>query len=186
MTPVNPSLPQSDIKSKITDNIVSLANCFAAAMAITQVIRPIVEGYQRAILKKHQFTNQENVNRVNSRLNELGRGSEDLKVEIILDPNRVYQLSEEDFNTYLSDCQVEQQKANLKTENKDQCPLLVAEEVERKARRAFVDAMQPISGMSTDDVLCSANGVKNLEKLADLNMRLVASMGLLKNDFTTK
>lgn len=137
-----------------TKEMIETANNLVLAMAWTNTIRPTVEAYQLKILKimqpKHKRTG-----------------------EIITDPKHSYLMSDEDFLIYLERINEERKKADLNVENDEQCPLLVAEDLERKAKRMFCDAMAVITKLNTDTALCSKNGLENYEKLVDLSLRLM-------------
>lgn len=158
-------------KDMITSAMVTTAGLVIKTKALVETVSPIVTAYQREVLKRFQFTNEEFLARTKK---------VDVTPTVILDPKDSYKLSEEDFDIYLEACRVEQQKAQLKTDTPEQCPKLVAERLYREARRAFNDEMKAITGIGTDDILRGANGFANLDKLTDLNLKLIASVGLLK------
>lgn len=138
-------------------------NCFAA-MAYTETIRPIVEGYQRRILAEMQAP-------LAKKWQERGLHTAD---EIILNPDHTYLMEEVDFRAYLSRCREEQAKAGLHTDSPEYCPLLVAESLQRDAEHAMIDAMAPASGITFEKVLNSSNCLENIKKLKELNLRLMA------------
>ena len=138
----------------ITEEMKTAAKAVFMAMALVKTIKPIVEGYQRKIINE---------------MKPLDR----YKGQIITNPNQSYQMGDSDFKIYLTRCNEERIKAGLKVENEEYCPLLVAEELQRKAERVFIDVMEPITHLSADRVLCSQNGLDNYHKLIDLSLRLL-------------
>lgn len=134
-------------------------------MAACEAIRPIVEGYEREILARHRWENNEEVAKY---------GHKGVKKRVILEPKDAWLLDEADFKIYDQECKAARDKAGLKVEDDGFCPLLVAEDLECKAKRVFIEAMQPITGLDPDDVLCGPDGVKNYDKLVDLSLRLLA------------
>jgi hypothetical protein len=139
----------------ITDEMKRAAKTVFKTMAFTRIIRPIVEGYQQKILDEI-------------------KPKDVYKNEVITNPKYSYQMNDADFSVYLRRCNEERIKAKLHVENEEFCPLLVAEDLQRQAERAFVETMEPITHLTADKVLCSKNGLENYAKLIDLSLRLVA------------
>lgn len=55
------------------------------------------------------------------------------------------------------------------------CPALIAESAVRNAERALVDKSSRWLGVTTDDLLCSKNGLERYRKYIDLLCKLCAS-----------
>jgi hypothetical protein len=147
-------------------HLISLANAVFMAMAYEATIRPIVEGYEREILAHHRWTNRGALERAKGKPYE-----HEIKEEVILEPNLSYNLSDEDFLTYLAECEIEMRKAGL-TAEKDCCPLLVAERLKIEAQWAFVDALEPYTGIERGSLFF--DGCKSYEKYIELNLKLFA------------
>jgi hypothetical protein len=137
-------------------------NCFAA-IAYTETIRPIVEGYQRKILKE-----------MNAKRSIKWQERLPKEIHEITSPDETYLMNEEDFETYLTRCREEQEKAGLHTDSPEFCPLLVAEDLQRKAAHAVVDAMVPITTITRDMIWNAPNALENLKKVIDLTLRFLA------------
>lgn len=116
-------------------------------MALVDMMRPIVEGYQQKIL------------------NELGYPE--------LTPCTAYQLPNGVDTTYYARCNEERIKAGLKVENQEHCPLLVAEDMLRVARNTLIEAFEPVTGLTTHALCCA--GMDKYHEYIDLTLRLVAS-----------
>lgn len=144
---------------KPSTDMIHAAESVFMCMAIVETIKPVVTGYQRAILKKHQFP-------IAKKWEERAR-----PVEVILDPDHAYLLEDFDFQTYLEECRVEQAKAKLYTEQPEFCPLLVAEHMLTKAQWTFADAMEPITGIKTGVI---TGRLDEYRKYIDLSLRLLA------------
>ncbi len=140
--------------------LLAAGNVFAA-MAWVEVIRPVVEGYQREILNRHKW-------HIAKEWSEK-RGLPD---KIILEPNRAYLLEDEDFNIYLKECHEARNKAGLKVENDDFCPLLVSERLLSEAKRGLIDVMEPTTGIEFDDLF--HHGLEDYNKYIDITLRLLA------------
>lgn len=128
--------------------------------AILQHIRPIVLTYETAILAELQFTVKPEY---------VDRG---LKAEVILDPAQSCLMKDEDFAVYNQLCKEAAQKAGLRVENPDHCPLLHAEHELIRAEWALLEVMEPISKIPPDSVCCL--GLDGRKKVLDLTLSLLA------------
>jgi hypothetical protein len=129
--------------------MVAAAEAVFTAMAFERTIREVVEPYQRKILK------------------ELGW---DIELK------STWTLPDTVFAEFVKRCHEERDKAGLKVDSPEQCPLLVAENLVMEAEHALIEAVQPLTDITLDHLLCSPDG-KGLEHLAhyiDLNLRLLA------------
>lgn len=140
---------------KPTEDMIKSAELVFAAKSIVETIKPIVHAYQYEILNRHQFKNT-------------------FDGSIVLDNENIYELSEEDFAIYSAEVKAARDKAGLHVDNDDYCPLLVAEDNLRKAQRLLANAMEPITKLSADDVICSASGLDNYKKYIELSLGLLA------------
>jgi hypothetical protein len=147
----------------ITEDMKQAAKTLFMAMAFTETIRPIVEGYQQKI-----------INEMKPQVNERDAQICRMGFKIITNPKHSYLMNNTDFQTYLKRCNEERIKAKLHVDNEEFCPLLVAEHLQSQAERVFVEAMEPITHLSPDKVLCSKDGLNNYKKLIDLSLRLLA------------
>ena len=148
----------------ITEDMKQAAKTVFMAMAFTETIRPIVEGYQQKI-----------INEMKPQVNERDSKNYQMEFKTITNPKHSYLMNNTDFKIYLKRCNEERIKAKLHVENEEYCPLLVAEDLQRQAERAFIDIMEPITHLSADRVLCSKDGLDNYKKLIDISLRLLAS-----------
>lgn len=166
---------EQQIRKMITHEMVEAANAVCMAKAFVQTVRPIVEGYQKEILARHQFPNNGDLE-----MHEKHGQMDQFVFKVILDPSESFLLSDADFNTYDNECQEAAKKSGLKVEREGNCPLLEAESILVKANGVFVDLIQPVTKISRETALCS--GMEKYQKLVDLGIGLVASLGLLKNN----
>ena len=144
---------------KPTEAMRTAAKVVFLAMAYTETIRPIVEGYQKEILDFYQWEiAPEWADR---------RGS---KETIILDPDRTYLLTEDDFTLYMKECAVAMDKASLTVDNPEHCPLLVAEDIQRLAARVLINTMEPITNLKAEDI----HRPEQQKELVNLSLRLLA------------
>ena len=140
-------------------------------MALVETVTPVVQGYDREILQEMKPTSR-------------------YTGELITDPNRGYEMPDAEFKIYLFKMREQQTEHpdiiaivnsiriawGMKPidfeGDPDYCPLLVAEDMQRIAKRQLIDAMESITALEADKVLCS--GLDNYEKLVDLSLELLA------------
>lgn len=147
---------------KPTEGMVRAAENLFAAMANEQVIRPIVTGYQKRILEKHQFP-----------ASDLGLGAAAKAPEVIMDPARAWLMSDEDFAVYLQECFEARDAAGLKVDVPENCPLLVAEDVRIQASNALLEEMSSIENLKSLRSVIFA-GVDEYNRAVDLCLKLLA------------
>lgn len=144
---------------KPTPAMISAAMAVFQAMALVQTVEPIVKGYQRKILDHFKF-------KVADKWVDQG-----MEPEIITDPKDSYLMSEDDFKIYHAECYKEGEAAGLHVEDPDFCPLLVADYALTKAQWALCDAIEPLTKVSQNQVLCS--GLDNYKKYVDLSLKYI-------------
>lgn len=142
-----------------TPAMISAAETLFTAMAFAETIRLIVLKYKTEILAEGRW-------HIKSEF------ATRLKDEVILDPRRSYLMSDEDFAIYNTKCKIARDKANLKVDHDEQCPLLVAEELERQAKRALINAMADITKITADKLLNA--GMVKYDHYVDLSLKLMA------------
>lgn len=145
---------------------IKFAELLLMAQAVVETIRPIVEGYQKEILAKHGFTNQKTVERF------AHRGT--APVEVIHDPQRSFELSDDDFAIYLKECNEARLAAGLHTDDPNHCPLLVAENLHRQAQRAFMESMESFTGINVDALIGINDGIKKYDDFTASTLMIVA------------
>lgn len=145
---------------KITQEMKQAAKNVFMAMAFTQTIKPIVRGYQQKIIDELKP--------------EISEQFKKHERHTTITPENTYLMNDADFKVYLRRCNEERIKAKLHVDNEEFCPLLVAEDLQRQAERAFIDIMEPITHLTADRVLLSKDGLDNYAKLIDLSLRLLA------------
>lgn len=153
-----------DIKTSFqpTKKMIKAAEAVFMAMAFTQTIRPIVEAYQREILSRHKWENNEEFAKY---------GRRGVKKRSILEPKDAWLLDDADFQTYLKESNEARKKANLHVENEECCPLLVAEDLERQTKIVLANVMEPVTKISYNDLTGTVN---TYDKYFDLTLRLLA------------
>lgn len=148
------------MKFNPSGGLIRLAEAVVVAMAHEDIVRPIVEAYQRKVMEKHQF-------RISREW--VARGMEDV---VILDPKDTYLLSEEDAAVVHAAFNVERDATTLKVNRPDSCPLLVAENIRIKAENALLEELGKLPGLAP-----LASGfltLKHRAKAIDLGLKLVA------------
>lgn len=110
---------------------IRCAQALLVAMAHEATLRPIVEGYERAILAKHQF---KRAAMWSKRAGQEG--------EVITEGKHAFLLDEADLKVYLAECQAAQDAHGLKTEKPGNCPLLEAQHVRTQCEIALLQAWE--------------------------------------------
>lgn len=82
-------------------------------------------------------------------------------------------MGEEDHKTYHEECKRARDAAGLHVDDPDFCPLLVAEDLLHQAEHVLIEVMEPVTGISFDDLMCSSNGVENLRQYINLTLPLL-------------
>ena len=127
---------------KPTKEMITAADNVFKAMALTEIVRPIVLGYQQSILNDQKYLCSKD-----------HRGDEYTPAtDWIKNPDHTYLMSDADFQDYVNRCNIAQDNANLETESSDHCPLLVAEKLVSDAKHVLIEVMEPITKMSYSDV----------------------------------
>jgi len=139
-------------KFKPTTDMIESAKTLLMAMAYVETIAPTVKAYRKKCLDEVKGINRYD-------------GS------IVTDIELDYQLTDEDFQRYLTLTKKERDLAGFKVEDDDFCPLLVAEHMVTKAQWALIESMEVITGIKQDKLLCS--GMENYKKYIDLTLRLL-------------
>ena len=136
------------------------------SMAWTETVKPIVKNIQQKVLAENKYPySDENIKLYT-------RHDKDYKFpEYITEEKDTYLMSDDDFKDYHKKCRELEDKAGMKVDNPEHCPLLVAENLERQAKREFLRIMQPITKINPDDVW----NLDHYKKLTDLSLSLMAN-----------
>jgi hypothetical protein len=142
----------------ITPELKAAAETLLGAQAYKEVIRPVVDGYQRAVLADYRF-------RVASAWIE--RGEED---RVILEPSESYLLEDDDAHVVYADFHAAAIAHGFNV-HPGHCPLLVAERMVAQAERDLLSAAQYITKIDPDEI-----GDMRLRKdLIDLTLNFVVT-----------
>lgn len=170
-------------KFNATQGQKDAANTLVVAMAYTQTVRPVIKKIESDLFEKHKYRWD---------LDKVCGGVEKQKRDIIeftnkygefcKDESMAYLISDKDFAHYLTEKHHKVVNAGFNVEY-GYCPLLIAEDLERKARRLLIDEMQPITGLKFDDFFSTTKWAENMNKYIDLTMRLLSPY--LKNTLST-
>lgn len=110
---------------------VRCAQALMVAMAHEEMLRSIVEGYERGILAKHQF---KQAARWGDRVGPDGG--------VITEGKQAFLLDDDDFNVYLAECQTAREAHGLKASKPENCPLLEAQHARIAAENALLKAWE--------------------------------------------
>lgn len=144
-----------------TDEMVAAAQAVFLAMTLEQTVTPVVLKYQRQLLAEGQWRVRPEYA---ARLGD----------EVITEPHRAYLMSEADFALYDAKCKQARDAAGLSVDHPDQCPSLVAQDLQRQAERVLVDVMVSVTKITHEQLLSSHRGLVNLRQYIELTLRLLA------------
>lgn len=147
---------------KPTPGQIKAAEHLFVAMAHEQLVRPVVEAYETAILAKHQF---------HIAAQWVREGDAD---RVILDRKLSYLLDDADAAVFYSECHQARDAAGLKVDNPEHCPLCVAENLRIQAENALLEAISEIPGLEAFSQRTHAFTLENRARALDLSMRLLA------------
>lgn len=144
-------------------DIQSIAKSVFKAMAYTQTVAEIVKPIQQEIIDFYKF--------------EIAAKWREPKYRfegdvLINRPDDMYLADDTDCNIYYEETHKKYLSAGFKLKEKGYCPLLIAEDLERKVKRAFVDSLEEYIGMNADDLICS--GLKHYKAYIEINLRMFA------------
>lgn len=142
-----------------TANMVAVAEAVFKAMAYVDTIRPIVMKYQTEILQQGQW-------------HICPKFGDRFGDKVILEPKYSYLMSKEDLAVFIDRCKVARNQAGLHVEHDDQCPLLVAEHLLIRAKRALLDVMEPVTRLQADRLLNA--GLDKFESCVEMSLQLLA------------
>jgi hypothetical protein len=110
---------------------IDAAKTVFIAKAHLETIKPIVEGYQKEVLARHNFKDDEG--------------------NIVLDTKRTYLMNDADFRVYLDEVAIEHKKHGFDVKP-DYCPLLIAESNLIDAEGALIDVYYKVTGIERTDI----------------------------------
>lgn len=143
-----------------TKDQIAAAEAVFTAMAHESLIRPIVEGYELAILEKHQF-------RIARKWVEKG-----VTDHLVLERKDTFLLDDEDAKVYYAECFAARDAAKLVVDDPEHCPLLVAEHLRIRAENALLQTIATIPGLES-----FASGTMSLDmrkKVIDLSLGMLS------------
>jgi len=114
---------------------IRLSEALLLAMAIEDVVRPIVESYETEILEKHRF-------KIDPKWTDIG-----VEDHVILHRKETFLLSDADAKVFFEECFAARDKAGLAGGRPDSCPLLEAENLRISAENALIESLACIPGL---------------------------------------
>lgn len=154
------TLTLAEVKKMTKDkSLVSLATSVFKAMAYENIVRKIVEPKQKEVINFFKFK----VDIKNLRLTDK---------TVIVNESELYLISDEDMKLYCKEMNSFYIQEGFKVEF-EYCPLLMAEDLTRKAKAAFVDALSNYTSISFDDLMSSGLDIYN--EYIELNLKFFSS-----------
>lgn len=149
---------QELVNFKPTEEMIRATELVFLCMAAVDTIKPIVQQIQQSVLDKYKFK----VDPKNKRICDDGE-------DIITKLGHDYLMSDDDFKVYHKECRKLEDEKNLKVDNPEFCPLLVAENDLIQAQHLLIDCFGPMFGIKSTDLWGD-----HREKFLDLTLRLMA------------
>ena len=145
-------------KFKPTQELIEAVELVFTSMAYVQSVRPVVQEIQQKILDNGNYEVSEDKQHLRPELRTIKRDEDS------------WLMDDAQFQDYFTKCKTEYDEQGLTTETKEECPLLVAEDLERQDRRAMLQAAQYITNIDPSKVW----KLEKLTELEQLTLRLVA------------
>lgn len=141
MSNISFSAPSAGPNKKLvpTQEMVDVAECLMAAMALRDTVKPIVRKYETAILASREW---QVASKFEARLGE----------RIITDPEKVYLLSPEDMAEYEALRQKACKESGLYVKEPEFCPFCVARHKVIQYEAKMLDSMAHVTGFSYADI----------------------------------
>ena len=144
---------------KPTSDQIAAAKALLMAMAYVQTVRSIVESYQNELLAFWKFKAQ-------TEYTERGRE------EIILNHKHSYMMDEADSNIYLKELHKKHLENGFNVKFGD-CPLLIAESLEREAKQLLVEVMEPVTKIKWEMFFNVISWQEKIKQYIDLTLSLL-------------
>ena len=155
-----------------TPEMISAAKAVFMAMAYTESVREVIEPVQKRLLQENHYKIDFNT------FTRTERDYEHMKEEVgeyCRDWKYLYLIFDKDMTDLMNKAHYQYTRVlGFEVEKVGYCPLLCAESLERDAKRLLVDIMQPVTGLTAEDVLCAPHALENYKKLIDLTLRLLS------------
>ena len=123
-------------------------NLVLVTMAHAELVREEVDGYAREVLAAGNYTSS-------------------YTGERITEPKDAWTMGDDAFPDYHAKVDAKVRAAGYDVPP-DYCPALIAEEEQRRAERALIDASKPFFGVTTEDLLGCRKGLEKHRKFLDL------------------
>jgi Fe-S cluster biosynthesis and repair protein YggX len=139
-------------------NVLRTVENVLMAQAYRETVEEIVKPQQHKVLQKHQF-------KISKEWTNKGR-----KPGVLTNPNHLELISDKDFKIYEKEMHEFYLDEGFNVDY-GYCPLLIAENQERKAQDNLIKAIEPYTGITKENLMLSGNPLENYNKYIDINMR---------------
>lgn len=137
-----------------TPKMLNAAQSVLVADAKKQTIEPIIKDIQRSLLSEMQIFHRD-------------------KNNLITEPENAWQMSCADFGKYTTRLHGRYLTGGFKVKY-GYCPLLIADNELREARKQLVNVMESITGLNAIQVLNAKKGLEYFNNLVEITLRLLA------------
>lgn len=141
-------------------NLINAATAVFQALAYEQTVREVINPKKHELVDFHKF-------RISPDFKGLEMG------EFITRHEDMYLAAEQDFTLYLNEMDAFHREKGFEKPSSNHCPLLMAESLTRELKAAFVELLEPYTGLSPQDLMCHFDLRK---KYIDLNLSLFSPL----------
>lgn len=142
-----------ELKDSITPERIEAVKKYLELRAYRETIEPVIRRYEKEILAKHRWQEKRRYHGDKS---------------AVLDPDRVYLLSDSNFKIYLDEVHKKHLENGFDVPH-GYCPLLMAEHAENQARWSMIDIFEPVTGINHDCLF----KLEHIEQITDILCRMV-------------
>jgi len=144
------NLNVKDVENMANEShLITAAKTVFEAMAYESCVREVVEPKQQKVVDFYKFA-------VCPEMLKYNAGTQITKA------TQMYLASDDDFQIYLKEMNLFYIAEGFKLPAFGYCPLLMAEDLTRQAKMYFVDALEPYTGLSYKNLICSEHALENL------------------------
>ena len=135
-----------------TPEMIQSAYSVFKCMAYIEAIRPEVESYEQRVINEMQPVDKRTG-------------------EVITSPEHAHRMANDTFKQYVERLDIEACKVGLNV-RPGYCPLLVAKEDLRQAKRRLINAMEPVTKLSHDKMV--TRGFEYYDELVELTLKFLS------------
>ena len=142
-------------------NLINAAKAVFQAMAYEASVREVIEAKQQELVDFFKF-------KPDSKRHKWGYPH-----EFIQSPKHMYLADDQDFRIYAAEMDVFHRSQGFQKPSPDHCPLLMAESMRREVIHAFIDLLEPYTGIERNMLFAR---YKLYDEYVNLNLSIFAPL----------